>query len=176
MSPSSDDAKYAVTPPPRNLRTERIQNRSIRKRSPLCLYRHVTSHRFLILVKYTRETHGWKEYIGLTLPACASKYLQKPLVLKRDERAQPTVTECDWCWCHWCHWSRESVVSGTGAIREIFVVGLVRCTISRVLPLWLAQLDCNGLVEAALHRESPLVRLLSLSVQSIALLEMPVVR
>ena len=80
---------------------------------------------------------------------------------------------------HWCKakdWSRESVVNETGAIREIFVVGLVRYTISRVLPLWLAQLDCNDLVEAAMHRESPLVHLLSLSVQSIGLLEMPVGR
>ena len=43
------------------------------------------------------------------------------------------------------------------------------------LLLWLAQVDCNGLVGAALYRESPLVHLLSLSVQSIALLDMPVV-
>ena len=43
------------------------------------------------------------------------------------------------------------------------------------LMLWLAQVDCNGLVGAELYKESPLVQSLSLSVQSIALLDMPVV-
>ena len=67
---------------------------------------------------------------------------------------------------HWCEaedQSRESVVSETGAIREIFVVGLVRYTISRVLPLWQghrvdAQFVCNCSIEAAVHQESLFVQ------------------
>ena len=54
LSPFSNDAEYAATPPPRNLRTGSIQKTSIRKRNPLCLYRQVTSHRFLFQIKKTK--------------------------------------------------------------------------------------------------------------------------
>ena len=54
VSPFSDDAEYAATPPPRNLKTGSIQKTSIRKRSPLFLYRQVTSHRFLFLMKKSK--------------------------------------------------------------------------------------------------------------------------
>ena len=44
----------ATPPPPRNLRTGSIQKTSIRKRSPLFLYRQVTSHRFMFQIKKTK--------------------------------------------------------------------------------------------------------------------------
>ena len=72
--PSSDDAKYTATPPPRNLKTGSIQKTSIRKRSPLFLYRQVTSHRFLFLMKNV----GWQaqrdNQATQGIPSCATVF------------------------------------------------------------------------------------------------------